>query len=223
MFKKKFLVVILSAIVFLMLGTVCVFAQETEASHVASYREDGYEIVYVSTEGAGNKDGTSAENAYEGFLNATAAKTAANKKVAFVLVDTFTWNGWGNFGINGGNVIITALDGKNGDAYINISNGSPNLSANDVDAHVIFDNIKIVNSTTSKEPAIHAKGNDLTLTENVLVETKSSYRLIIRANADTTSTITANKITIETPSLIHLHACGHSKTSTINDKLKTTN
>ncbi|MBR5308849.1 MAG: InlB B-repeat-containing protein, partial [Clostridia bacterium] len=108
-----------------------------------------------------------------------------------------------------------------------IASGSPSLTESvdttkegvvlaDTDAHVIFDDITIVNNSDTGEPSIIAKGADVTLTKNVIVDTQNEKTLIIRANADSRSDIVGNTITIETPSALNIQACGFSsKISTI--------
>ncbi len=171
---------------------------------IRAYREAGYEIVYTASAATGTGDGSAPYNAYNGFTSALSAKTGADKKIAFVLLDDVTIpTTSATWGIKGGDIVITSMGGQ-----IHVI-GNLNMGSADKDAHVIFDNVTINKGTG--ERGFNMLGNDLTLTESVTVNSTGNT-MHINASIDYASSapVNGNTITIETPSKIVLRGCGYS-------------
>ncbi|MBR5308962.1 MAG: alkaline phosphatase [Clostridia bacterium] len=169
-----------------------------EPAHIAAYRADGYEIIYVE-----DTDGATLKTLVKD-------NTSANKKVVFALTSDIALTGDLNLNHNGGTIVITSAGGN-----INIGTKSI-LLYSDKDANFIFDNIA-VNKGTGKK-GINGLGNNITFTETFTTTSEDSNVLYLNALADSASAESnGSTIIVETPSKIAIRASGFSGNKTNGD------
>ena len=164
-----------------------------ELEHIAAYREDGYEIIYLS----------------DALTKTVLNNTAPDKKVVFALKSDIKLSS-DKLSHNGGTIVFTSAGG-------NLDIGTRNLNlGEDLDADITFDNIA-VNKGDSKR-GINVVGNNLTLTETFTTSSANDTVLNINANNDSdSSTSNGNTITIETASKITVSGSGYSGNLTNGD------
>ncbi len=164
-----------------------------ELDHIAAYREDGYEIIYLS----------------DALTKTVLNNTAPDKKVVFALKSDIKTSS-DKLSHNGGTIVFTSAGGD-------LDIGTRNLNlGEDLDADIIFDNIA-VNKGDSKR-GINVVGNNLTLTGTFTTSTTNDTVLNINANNDSdSSTSNGNTITIETASKITVSGSGYSGNLTNGD------
>ena len=169
-----------------------------DLAHIAAYKADGYEIIYVEdTDGATLKD-------------LVKNNTAADKKVVFALTSDIALTGDLNLNHNGGTIVITSAGGN-----INIGTKSI-LLYSDKDANFIFDKIAIDKGTGKR--GINGLGNNITFTETFTTTSVDTNVLYLNALADSASAESnGSTIIVETPSKIAIRASGFSGNKTNGD------
>lgn len=180
-------------------------AEKTETEKQLEEKYAGYEIVYVSSNGSGNADGSSVANAKKGLGAAINEKTASGKKVVIALTDEYdTYTNKDNITATAqGELVITSAGGK-----LNLGDGSYSFNG-DKDANIIFDNIEIIKG--KDERGISAQGNNITLTDTVTVtkaDSTDTEDMFINAAADGSASSNGNTVTINTPSTVKLRGSG---------------
>lgn len=146
----------------------------TEPAHITAYREAGYDVVYVSTNGGG--DGTTADSPKADLAAQIAANSTNSNTVVYAVVDNYystagiAANGMGN----GQKIIITSGDGTPLHLGGNLTFGQGK------NGEITIDNIEIVyggkyatdtkhtpTDIDNSERNISASGNKLVIGENV--------------------------------------------------------
>ena len=181
-----------------------------ELSHIAAYREAGYEVYYASASGSGKKDGTSADNAIAGFGAAVSSKCGNGKKVVVAIVDDVTNP---NFAPKG-TLVVTSAGGK---YLFKTASASITYAEN---TEVIFDNISILSD--GEERGFNANGVNVTFTETVVIgliegSTKTGAVHINAANDWSGADCVGNTITIRTPYNIYPRGAGYSGSKITGD------
>ena len=176
----------------------------------------GYDIIYVSKQGAGTKDGSSIENAAVAnntIYNSSNTLTGENTKVVFALVGEVTLE---NIKVFGGTVVFTRA---NPTGKFKIPEGKTAMAApSDKNVNIIFENIDIEHTGGT----IHALGNDLTFKDTVNVIATNGSTLTINGCGDyNVFASDGSTITIETGSsagtAVQLSASGYSGSTITGD------
>ncbi len=167
------------------------FYDYNDPAHVADYRADGYEIVYVASAAKGTGDGSTAENA-KAYSSTVMQSVATGEKGVFVFVDQISISG---ITVNAGATVVITENDDEGIFYFEGSVGfTTRSSTSTAPTNIIFDNIHILhnNGSATGERILNAGGNNLTFTDTVTSDSSSfpgEGPLNIHAGLDGTTTI----------------------------------